>query len=72
MTSKANLPLVLKGATPQQFFCPCLAGSAMNLMTGQTPDLTLVEGEGVVCGISRLRIDGMMVFFVVMTAKTRV
>jgi hypothetical protein len=71
MTSKADLPLVLIGASPEQFFCPFLSGSTVNLMTGQAPDLALVEGKRVVCRTGRHKIDWMMVFSIVMTAKTR-
>ncbi len=46
-------------------------GPAVDLMTGQTPDLAFIEGKGSAGRINRHNIDGMMVFFVVMTTKTR-
>src|SRR5512143_1298551 len=71
MTSKTDFPPVLIGASSQQTVGAFLVWSAVNLVTREARDLTLEQGER---GAGRARgniINRMVIFFVVMTIKTR-
>ena len=72
MTLKANLSPVLIGASAQQHLCPLFIESTVNLVTGETLDLAIVEGERVAAGIRRYNTNGMMFVLVVVAVKASI
>ena len=70
MTAETNGPPVSVRSASEEFRSSFPPGSAVHLMTGQAPDLALEErkrGGGPAGGS---KIDGMVVFLVVMTGQT--
>lgn len=69
MTAKTDFPPVLVGAAVQQFFGPFVSRSAVDLVAGQARNLAIEKRERYAGVALRFKINGMMVFLVVVTGQ---